>query len=102
VGLRFYRVVAEIATGSQGFGKGIGGHTFRHSCATMVKANGGDVETVQESLRHASSKVTLGVYTQAVTPVSVKRKGRKVVEMIRRIVASRDQRVPLRSHADGC
>ena len=66
-------------------------HTFRHSYATLLKANGEDVKTVQESLRHASSKISLDVYTQAVT--SVKREAqRKIVAMIRPIV-------PLRSHA---
>jgi integrase len=32
----------------------------------LLKANGEDVKTVQELLRHANSRITLDVYTQAV------------------------------------
>jgi len=35
--------------------KRIGWHTFRHSYATLLKANDEGVKTEQESLRHASS-----------------------------------------------
>jgi len=59
------------------------------------------VKTVQESLRHASSKVTLDVYTQAVTPAK-REAQRKVVEMIRPSGVSRERVVPLRSRVDGC
>ncbi|WP_263417683.1 tyrosine-type recombinase/integrase [Terriglobus albidus] len=45
----------------------IGWHTFRHTFGTLLKANGEDVKTVQELLRHANSRITLEVYTQAVT-----------------------------------
>jgi integrase len=48
--------------------KHVGFHTFRHSLATLLKANGEDVKTVQELLRHANSRITLDFYTQAVTP----------------------------------
>lgn len=47
--------------------KHVGFHTFRHSLATLLKANGEDVKTVQELLRHANSRITLDFYTQAVT-----------------------------------
>lgn len=61
--------------------KTIGWHTFRHSYATQLKANGEDVKVVQESLRHANSRITLDTYTQAVTPA--KRQAQtKVVSMI--------------------
>lgn len=64
-----------------GINKPIGWHTFRHSYATHLKANGEDVKVVQESLRHASSRVTLDTYTQALTPA--KREAQtKVVRMI--------------------
>jgi integrase len=46
----------------------IGWHTSRHSFVTLLKANGEDVKTVQELLRHANSKSTLDVYTHAVKP----------------------------------
>jgi len=47
-------------------GKNMGWHTFRHSFGTLPKANGEDVKTVQELLRHVNSSITLDVYTQAV------------------------------------
>ncbi len=33
-----------------------------------MKANGEDIKTIQELLRHANFKVTADTYTQAVTP----------------------------------
>jgi integrase len=51
-----------------GITKQIGFHTFRHTYSTLLKANGEDVKTVQELLRHASSQITLDIYTQAVSP----------------------------------
>ena len=64
-----------------GIHKTIGWHTFRHSYATQLKANGEDVKVVQESLRHANSRITLDTYTQATTPA--KRQAQtKVVSMI--------------------
>jgi hypothetical protein len=48
---------------------------------TLLKANGEDVKTVQELLRHANSRITLDVYTQAVS--STKRAAQsKVVRMM--------------------
>lgn len=64
-----------------GIYKNIGWHTFRHSFGTLLKANGEDVKTVQELLRHANRRITLDVYTQAVT--SHKRAAQsKVVSMM--------------------
>jgi site-specific recombinase XerD len=34
---------------------------------TFLKANGDDVKTVQEILRHANSLVTMNIYAQAIT-----------------------------------
>jgi site-specific recombinase XerD len=51
---------------ANGIHKNIGWHTFRHSFGTVLKANGEDVKTVQELLRHANSRITLDVYRQAV------------------------------------
>jgi len=65
-----------------GISKHIGWHTFRHTFATLLKANGEDVKTVQESLRHANSRITLDTYTQALTPVK-REAQRKVVDAIR-------------------
>jgi integrase len=46
----------------------VGWHTLRHTFATLMKANGEDIKTIQELLRHANYKVTADTYTQAVTP----------------------------------
>ncbi len=74
---RHIRPVAK----ANGIHKKIGWHTFRHSFGTLLKANGEDVKTVQELLRHANSRITLDVYTQAVN--SNKRAAQsKVVKMI--------------------
>ena len=43
----------------------VGWHTLRHSFGTLMKANGEDVKTIQELLRHANFKVTMDVYTQS-------------------------------------
>jgi len=66
---------------ANGIHKKIGWHTCRHSFGTLLKGNGEDVKTVQELLRHANSRITLDVYTQAVN--SNKRAAQsKVVRMI--------------------
>ncbi len=59
---RYIKPVAK----ANGIYKNIGWHTFRHTFGTLLKANGEDVKTVQELLRHANSRITLDVYTQAV------------------------------------
>jgi integrase len=64
-----------------GIQKHVRWHVFRHSFATLLKANGEDVKTVQESLRHADSKVTLDTYTQGLMPVK-RAAQRKVIEAI--------------------
>lgn len=48
--------------------KHVGWHTFRRTFSTLLKANGEDIKTMQELLRHATVKMTLEVYAQAVTP----------------------------------
>jgi Phage integrase family len=40
-------------------------HTFRHSYSSLLVANGDNVKVVQELMRHASSRFTLDVYSQA-------------------------------------
>lgn len=61
---RWHLQPAVEAAGIQGR---IGWHTFRHTYAALLKANGEDVKTVQELLRHANSLVTMNLYAQAVT-----------------------------------
>ena len=74
---KYIRPAAQRA----GIGKRVRWHVFRHSFATFLKGNGEDVKRVQESLRHADSKVTLDTYTQGLMPV--KREAQhKVIQMI--------------------
>jgi integrase len=74
---RYIRPVARAS----GIFKNIGWHTFRHTFGTLLKANGEDVKTVQELLRHANSRITLDVYVQAVN--ATKREAQsKVVRMM--------------------
>ena len=47
--------------------KVIGWHSFRHSLATNLRAAGVDLKTAQELLRHANSRITLEVYTRAIS-----------------------------------
>lgn len=70
------------ATVRAGIDKRIGWHTFRHTFGTLLKANGEDIKTVQELLRHANSKITLDVYVQGVT--SAKRRAQtQIFKLIR-------------------
>jgi len=46
-----------------------------------LKANGEGVKVVQESLRHANSRITLDTYAQASTPAKMQAQT-KVVSMI--------------------
>jgi site-specific recombinase XerD len=56
-------------------------HTFRHTLATVLKANGEDVKTVQEILRYANSRITMDIYAQAVTPAK-RNAQQRVLQMI--------------------
>jgi integrase len=47
--------------------KAIGWHSFRHSLAMNLRAAGVDLKTAQELLRHANSRITLDVYTRAIS-----------------------------------
>ncbi|MGA8150890.1 MAG: tyrosine-type recombinase/integrase [Terriglobales bacterium] len=71
-----------------GIRKRVRWHVFRHSFATLLGANDENVKTIQESLRHADSKMTLDTYTQGLMPVK-RAAQRKVIQAI----------VPIRSHA---
>lgn len=62
-------------------GKVVGWHTFRHSLGTNMRSLGIDIKVAQELLRHANSRITLDLYTQAVS--SQKREANaRVVEML--------------------
>ena len=73
---RFIKPVAkELGIGN------ISWHTFRHTYSNLLRANGEDPKVVQELLRHSSIKITMDIYTQAVT--SAKRRAQsKVVDQI--------------------
>ncbi|HTC93192.1 MAG TPA: site-specific integrase [Terriglobales bacterium] len=65
-----------------GIKKHVTWHTFRHTYSTILKSNGEDVKVVQELLRHASAKITLDIYSQALSPQKRAAQS-KVVSMIR-------------------
>ena len=65
-----------------GINKKMSWHTFRHTFSSILKANGEDVKVVQEVLRHATAKMTLDTYTQALSP-DKRAAQSKVVGMIR-------------------
>jgi integrase len=48
-------------------GKVIGWHSFKHSLATNLRSMGVDVKVAQELLRHANSRITMDLYTHAVS-----------------------------------
>jgi len=50
-----------------GIRKIIGWHTFRHTYSTLLIAQGENVKVVQELIRHATSRCTLEIYSQAHT-----------------------------------
>jgi len=55
------------AAAKVGITQHIGWHTFRHTYSSLLRATRADIKVMQELLRHASSRVTLDTYTQAVT-----------------------------------
>jgi integrase len=76
-----YRVYIKRAVKLVGLKKRIGWHTFRHTFGTILNANGENPKVIQELLRHATLKVTMDTYVQAVS--DEKRKAQsKVVEML--------------------
>jgi integrase len=79
------KVIRPIAI-RVGITKGIGWHTFRHTYSTMLRATRVDIKVMQELLRHASSRVTMDTYTQAVT--AQKRKAQSGVIRLFRVRAT--------------
>ncbi len=61
------RTIIRPAAAKIGITQHIGWHTFRHTYSSLLRANKTDIKVTQELLRHASSRVTLDTYTQAVT-----------------------------------
>jgi integrase len=58
------KIVRPVAARA-GIEKRIGWHTFRHTYSKMLIANGANVKVVQELMRHANSRCTLDIYSQA-------------------------------------
>jgi integrase len=87
---RYIKPVAHKA----GINKNIGWHTFRHSFGTLLKANGEDVKTVQELLRHANSRITLDVYTQAVNSNKRAAQSKVVTMMVSDVGQKREEKYP--------
>ena len=61
------RKVIRPAVRRAGINKLVGWHTFRHSLGTNLRFLGVDIKTAQELLRHANSRITLDLYSQAVS-----------------------------------
>jgi integrase len=62
-----FRAHVVLALKEAGITARVGWHTLRHTFGTLMKANGEDLKTIQEMLRHATFKVTADIYTQAIT-----------------------------------
>jgi integrase len=76
-----FRVQLKPGLETAGITGSVGWHTLRHTFGTLMKANGEDIKTIQELLRHSNYKVTADVYTQAMT--KAKREAQtRVVRMI--------------------
>jgi|ERR1700686_154201 len=65
-----------------GITKIVGWHSFRSTFATLLKGSGEDVKTTQELMRHSSSRITMDVCAQALTPAK-RSAQRKLAELIR-------------------
>jgi len=77
--------------------QGSGMAFLRRTFATLLKGGGEDVKTVQELMRHASSRLTLDVYAQALTPAE-RAAHLKLVGLIQ--PAAKTAIRPLRSRAE--
>lgn len=81
------RKVIRPAAIKLGISSRLGWHTFRHTYSTLLRATGADIKVMQELLRHASARVTLDTYTQAITD-----KKRRAQTKVVRLLVSRETR----------
>jgi integrase len=80
------KIIRPVAIGL-GISSRLGWHTFRHTYSTLLRATGADIKVMQELLRHASARVTLDTYTQAITD-----KKRRAQTKVVRLLVSRETR----------
>jgi|SRR5882757_8370391 len=60
-------VLQKIIRPAADIHKTIGWHTLRHTYSSLLIAQGENVKVVQELMRHATSRCTLEIYSQAQT-----------------------------------
>lgn len=75
------RKIIRPAAISLGVSGRLGWHTFRHTYSTLLRDTGADIKVMRELLRHASARVTLDTYTQAIT-YEKRRAQSKVVRLL--------------------
>ena len=56
-------------------------HTFRHTFSTLLIANGEDIKVVQELMRHGTARITVEIYSQAISKVK-RRAQKRILKMI--------------------
>ena len=81
------RTIIRPAAAKIGITQQIGWHTFRHTYSSLLRANKTDIKVTQELLRHASSRVTLDTYTQAIT-VQKRRAQSNVIRLLQASTAA--------------
>ena len=81
------RTIIRPAAAKIGITQHIGGHTFRHTYSSLLRANRTDINVTQELLRHASCRVTLDTYTQAIT-VQKRKAQSNVIRLLRASTAA--------------
>jgi len=92
------RVLIRLALLRAGItGKVIGWHTFRHSLATNLRSMGVDIKIAQSPLRHANSRITMNLYTQAVSADKRLASGRQIEMLMGDVNVSEKSIVPLRT-----
>ncbi|SRR6266403_774186 len=74
------KIIRPAATRAQIL-KRITWHTFRHTFSTLLIANGEDIKVVQELMRHGTARITVEIYSQAISKIK-RRAQKRIVRMI--------------------